>query len=119
MPRPGARILGINLPVGQAIEGHRGTPRADHAEENAQHVLPVKLRRLLRARQMGRPRHYRRQERKGERKQRMAEADHLQKVADCAEHEWGRFSTCQHKYRREWNLFTFSAANNTRPWYTA
>ena len=68
----------VEFAVRQPIKGHGRRPREDHAEQDAQQILPAK-RRLTPGQQRG-------EQRKGQCEQRVAEADQFQQMADLVEH---------------------------------
>src|SRR5262249_53877332 len=78
MTAGGARVLGVKMAVGEAVEGHRRAAGEPHAQQQASQVPSVE--RLLlpgeRGAQQG--------ERQGE--DRVAELNHLQDGVEAAEH---------------------------------
>ena len=82
MPHGGPRIQRIEPPVGQTVERHRRAAGEDHAHNDPDQFPPAKLSLFL-------PRHGRRQQRKRQCKQRMAEANHFEQLAEAREHRCG------------------------------
>ncbi len=77
-------IFGVNPPIDEAVEGHRHRAGEDHAQEDSCEVLRTKGESFL---EILPPRESRGKKRKGKRKQRVAEADHLQNVPQASQHE--------------------------------
>ena len=44
MPHPCAWVLCIQIAIYEPVEGHRDTPREDHAQQHAQQIAPMPLR---------------------------------------------------------------------------
>ena len=84
MAAGGAGIARVELAIGEAIEGHRGAAGGDHADEDADELLPAPGARRLAPRRP--PRHHGCEHRERQREQRVAEADEFEEVADGFEH---------------------------------
>src|SRR5437868_6358163 len=81
MAARGARIARVEATVREPVERHRRTAGEDHAEKNAEQIEPIEPFTLFSL-----PRQRRGDERERQRKQSVAETNHLQQRSNTVEH---------------------------------